>query len=115
MTRPLFIGTVVLAAALAGGASDGHAQGVVRRGMAWNERPSIVFGDDVHVDLRAKAVFDWRTFDPALDEKAYDLDVLRVGLKGELSHHLDFEIEREVTGDGRHKLAGPHLGRDLRQ
>ena len=66
----------------------------------WNDRPSIVFGEDIHVDLRAKMAFDWRGFDPDVDEDLYDLNVLRFGLKGELTRHVDFEIERELSSDG---------------
>ena len=94
---------------LAFGAGSARAQPVEtppekppeKRGLVWNDRPSIVFGEDVHVDLRARAAFDWRGFDPDLDEDQYDLNVLRVGLKGELTRHVDFEIERELDEDGR--------------
>lgn len=77
-------------------AFDARAQNPPDRGFAWNGRPSIVFGEDVHVDLRAKFVFDWRGFDPDLDEDLYELNVLRFGLKGEITRHFDFEIEREL-------------------
>ena len=71
------------------------------RGFGWrNERPSLIFGEDVYVSLRAKAVFDWRGFDPDLEEDTFDLNVARVGLKGELTRHFDFEIEREMDEDG---------------
>ncbi|MDH4067057.1 MAG: OprO/OprP family phosphate-selective porin, partial [Acidobacteriota bacterium] len=49
---------------------------------------------------RSRMVFDWRGFDPDLDEDLFDLDVLRLGLKGELTRHVDFEIEREIDADG---------------
>jgi phosphate-selective porin OprO and OprP len=88
----------VFAAALglAFGAGTADAQSTQERGLVWNDRPSVVFGEDIHVDLRARAAFDWRAFDPEVDEDQYDLNVLRVGLKGELTRHLDFEIEREL-------------------
>ena len=43
-----------------------------KRGLVWDDRPSIVFGEDVNVDLRAKLQFDWRTFDPQIDEDTFD-------------------------------------------
>ena len=47
-----------------------------KRGFGWrNERPSIIFGEDVYVSLRARAVFDWRGFDPDLEEDTFDLNV----------------------------------------
>ena len=71
-----------------------------QRGLVWNDRPSIVFGKDVSVDLRAKVQFDWRTFDPEIDEDTFDFRTARVGLKGDLTKHFDFEIERAIdTGD----------------
>ncbi len=41
--------------------------------------------------------FEWRGFDPDVDEDLFDLNVLRFGLKGELTEHVDFEIERELV------------------
>ena len=71
------------------------------RGFGWrNDRPSIIFGEDVYVSLRARAVFDWRGFDPDLEEDTFDLNVARIGLKGEITRHFDFEIEREMDEDG---------------
>jgi len=93
-------GVIGLALLVACGAGQAHAQSTEKRGFVWNDRPSIVFGEDLHVDLRARAAFDWRGFDPDVDEDLYDLDVLRLGLKGELTRHFDFEIERELDSDG---------------
>jgi phosphate-selective porin len=89
-----------LALGLTFGAGTAAAQSTEKRGLVWDDRPSIVFGEDLHVDLRAKMAFDWRAFDPDLDEDLYDLNVLRFGLKGELTRHFDFEIERELSSDG---------------
>ena len=86
---------LVLVLACAGPAFAQH-----KRGLVWDDRPSIVFGEDVNVDLRAKLQFDWRTFDPQIDEDTYDFRTARVGLKGDLTKHFDFEIERAIdTGD----------------
>ena len=93
--RRLMIGLAVCAL----GAGTAAAQSTAKRGFVWDDRPSIVFGEDVHVDLRVKMAFDWRTFDPTLDEDRYDLNVLRFGLKGELTRHFDFEIERELSDE----------------
>lgn len=71
------------------------------RGFGWrNGRPSVIFGEDVYVSLRSRLVLDWRGFDPDLDEDTFDFDVARIGLKGELTRHFDFEIEREIDEDG---------------
>ena len=67
-----------------------------RRGLVWDNRPSIVFGEDINIDLRGRAQFDWRTFDPARNEEEFDIRTLRIGLKGNLTRHFDWEIEREI-------------------
>ncbi len=79
-----------------------EASDTTPRGFGWkNDRPSLIFGDDLYVSLRGRLVMDWRGFDPDVDEDTFDLDVARIGLKGELTRHLDFEIERELDEDGR--------------
>ena len=100
MTHAMRRFVIGLVLGLAFGAGTAGAQSTQKRGFVWNDRPSIVFGEDIHVDLRAKMAFDWRGFDPDLDEDFYDLNVLRFGLKGELTRHVDFEIERELSSDG---------------
>jgi phosphate-selective porin OprO/OprP len=95
---------LLLCAALLCAAVDARAQSApkpIDRGFAWkNGRPSIVFGKDVYVSLRSRFVFDWRGFDPDLNEDTYKLNVARVGVKGELTKHFDYEIEREFDGNG---------------
>ena len=96
-------GTLVLvfAVAVGLGVTDARAQEPTERGLGWrNDRPSIIFGQDVYVSLRARAVFDWRGFDPDLEEETFDLNVARIGVKGELTRHFDYEIEREMDEDG---------------
>jgi phosphate-selective porin len=87
----------LVVAALAVSAGKAAAQNEPRRGFAWHDRPAIVFGEDVYVDFRVKANLDWRVFDPELDgEDLFELDAGRLGLKGEITRHLDFEIERDL-------------------
>ena len=71
-----------------------HAQD--KRGLVWDNRPSIVFGEDINIDLRGRVQFDWRRFDPEVDEEEFDVRTIRVGLKGNLTKHFDWEIEREI-------------------
>jgi phosphate-selective porin OprO/OprP len=78
----------------------GRALAQDRRGLVWDDRPSIVFGEDVNVDLRAKLQFDWRKFDPQIDEETFDFRTARVALKGDLTRHFDFEIERAIETEG---------------
>jgi phosphate-selective porin OprO/OprP len=77
---------------------DPRAQG--RRGLVWDNRPSIVFGEDFNVDVRAKLQLDWRKFDPQIDEDTFDFRTARVALKGDLSTHFDFEVERAIETEG---------------
>jgi phosphate-selective porin OprO/OprP len=39
---------------------------------------------------------DGRWFDPEIEEDAFDIRTMRVGLKGDLTRHFDWEIEREI-------------------
>lgn len=85
---------VVLAAALVALAAPALAQ--EDRGLVWNNRPSIVFGEDVNIDLKGRVQLDGRWFDPEIGEEKFDLRTVRVGLKGDLTRHFDWEIEREI-------------------
>ncbi|HJU42291.1 MAG TPA: porin [Vicinamibacterales bacterium] len=67
-----------------------------RRGLVWNNRPSIVFGEDINIDLKGRVQVDSRRFDPKIEEDEFDVRTLRVGLKGDLTRHFDWEIEREI-------------------
>jgi phosphate-selective porin OprO and OprP len=82
------------ALALAACATGAFAQD--QRGLVWDDRPTIVFGKDVTVGIRGKVQADWRDFDPAIDEDTYDFRTGRIGLKGKLTKHFDYEIERAV-------------------
>jgi phosphate-selective porin OprO/OprP len=69
----------------------------VKKGLVWDDRPSIVFSKNIHIDLRMKLQADWRQFDPEINRDLFDFRNLRFGVKGEFTRHLDFEVEREVT------------------
>jgi phosphate-selective porin OprO/OprP len=87
---------VVLLAAMAAPAS---AQGSKKdqRGFVWDDRPTVVFGEDVNVELKGRALVEWRWFDPDIGEDLFHLRTARIGLKGKLTRHFDWEIEREIT------------------
>ena len=90
MKRPCPFALIALAAlAVPAGAQD-------RRGLVWNDRPSIVFGEDVNIDIKGRVQFDGRWFDPAIVEDEFEVRTLRVGLKGDLTRHFDWEVEREI-------------------
>ena len=92
MKRHLLFAAIVVAGFAA--SRRPHAQD--KRGFVWDDRPSIVFGEDINIDLTGRVQLDWRWFDPEVDEDAFDLRTLRIGLKGELTRHFDWEIEREI-------------------
>jgi phosphate-selective porin len=91
MMRKLIVASILLAFA----AVPASAQ--KKRGLVWDNRPSIVFGKDINIDVRGRAQFDWRKFEPDVNEDTYDLRTLRLGLKGKLTKHFDWEIEREIN------------------
>ena len=70
-----------------------------KRGFVWNDRPSIVFGEDISVDLTGRALLEWRKFDPAIGEDLFHMRAMRIGLRGELTRHFDWEVEREIIDD----------------
>ena len=92
MMRHLLFAAIVLA----GIAISHPANAQDRRGIVWDNRPSIVFGEDINIDLKGRVQLDWRRFDPDVDEDEFDVRTLRVGLKGNLTRHFDWEIEREI-------------------
>jgi phosphate-selective porin OprO/OprP len=75
-----------------------------RRGFVWDDRPTIVFGKDVNVEIKGRTLLEWRTFDPDTGEDTFHLRTARVGLKGKLTKHFDWEIEREITEDENDKV-----------
>ena len=90
MKRPFVVAILALLAAVPASAQD-------RKGIVWNDRPSIVFGEDVHIDFKGRALVEARKFDPEIGEDTYHLRTLRVGLAGELTKHFEWEIEREIA------------------
>ena len=68
-----------------------------KRGFVWDDRPTIVFGEDINVEARGRALMEWRWFDPDIGEDVFHLRTARIGLKGKLTKHFDWEIEREIT------------------
>ncbi len=89
MKRFVVVAIVVLLAAMPAAAQE-------RRGLVWDDRPTIVFGEDFNIEIKGRVQLDWRAFDPDVDEETFDLRTVRFGLKGELSRHFDWEIEREI-------------------
>lgn len=67
-----------------------------KRGFVWNDRPTIVFGEDISLELKGRALLEWRRFDPEIGEDTFHLRTARVGLAGELTRHFEWEVEREI-------------------
>jgi phosphate-selective porin OprO/OprP len=92
---------LILALLLAAIAAPASAQGKKKdkRGFVWDDKPTIVFGKDINVEVKGRALVEWRWFDPDIDQDTFHLRTARVGLKGKLTKHFDWEIEREITED----------------
>ena len=105
------LGAIMLVLAASGTA---HAQKKpVKRGLVWDNRPSIVLGKDIHVDVRMKLQLDWRHFDPLVAKQSlYDFHSLRFGLKGDATKHFSFEVEMATVCDGTASASGT-ISRDL--
>jgi len=70
----------------------------VKKGFVWDNHPSIVFGKDIHVDIRGRVQLDWRHIDPPQkNEEIFDFHSARIGLKGEVTKNFEFEAERVVN------------------
>ena len=89
MKRPFVVAILAMLAAVPAAAQD-------KRGFVWDDRPTIVFGEDFNIEIKGRVQLDWRGFDPEVGEETFDVRTVRVGLKGELSSHFDWEIEREI-------------------
>lgn len=75
--------------------------------LRWRNRPSIQLGEHVRLDLRLKLAYDWREFDPDIDEEEGDWRMRRGGINGEIGNHFEFQIERDLY----RKPAGDEEGR----
>ena len=69
--------------------------------LRWRNRPSIQIGEHVRLDIRLKLSYDWREFDPDIDEDDSDWRVRRTGINGQISDDIQFEIEHDLNSDGR--------------
>jgi len=67
-----------------------------RRGFVWDDKPTIVFGEDINIEVKGRALMEWRWFDPDIGQDLFKLRTLRIGLKGKLTKHFDWEVEREI-------------------
>jgi phosphate-selective porin OprO/OprP len=68
-------------------------------GLFWRNRPSIQLGD-LRIDLRMKLAYDWRHFDPELEEEVENWRMRRGGINGEVGDHVEFEIESDLFSGG---------------
>jgi len=103
MKRVAVIASILCACAALPAAAQGKQQDEPR-GLVWNDRPSIVFGKHWSVDLKGRALVEWRRFDPDIGEDIFHLRTARIGLKGDASKHFSWEIEREITEDKNNKV-----------
>ena len=95
MKRPLIAAILIAFAAI-----PAAAQKKDQRGFVWDDRPTIVFGKDVNIAVTGRALLEWRWFDQDLGKDLFALRAGRIGLKGDLTKHIDWEVEREVgAGD----------------
>ena len=75
-----------------------------QRGFVWDDRPTFVFGKDINVEIKGRTLVEWRWFDPDIGEDTFHLRTARIGLKGKLTKHFDWEVEREITEDDDGKV-----------
>lgn len=75
-----------------------------KRGFVWDDRPTFVFADHIKVELKGRALVEWRAFNPDINEDVFHLRTARIGAKGQLTKDFDWEIEREITEDDTGKV-----------
>jgi phosphate-selective porin OprO/OprP len=101
MKQTLLVTSLVVMAALPAAAQGKKKD---RRGFVWDDRPTIVFGKDINLEVKGRTLFEWRKFDPDIGEDLFHLRTARIGAKGKLTKHFDWEIEREITEDKNNKV-----------
>ncbi|MDP2055668.1 MAG: porin, partial [Acidobacteriota bacterium] len=104
--RTILLTALLVAAGAAGAAAqDQPAAGQAspgKRGLAWkDDRPTIVFGEDVTLGVRGRLQLDWRQFDPDIDQETYDFRTARIGVQGDLTRHFSYEVEREIDREAQ--------------
>ena len=83
-----------------------------KRGFVWDDRPSIVFGEDINIDLkRSRAARVARVRSRHRRGHLSTCAPLRIGLKGELTKHFDWEIEREIDQRRRRARSSSATGK----
>jgi len=97
MKRALLL-TLLLAMIAVPAAAQGKKKD--RRGFVWDDRPTFVFGKNINLEIKGRTLTEWRWFDPGIKEDLFHLRTARVGLKGKLTKHFDWEIEREIHEAG---------------
>lgn len=70
-------------------------------GIYWRNRPSIQLGEHVRLDLRLKLAYDWRHFDPEINEIRDGWRFRRAGINGEIGNDIEFQIEGDLNSGGR--------------
>ena len=93
MNRLLIVLMLIVLGAAAAAAQE---KSPVKKGFVWDNRPTIVFGEDVNIEVRGRLQLDWRRYDPDVNEHTFDVRTVRFGLRGEITRHFDWEVEREV-------------------
>jgi phosphate-selective porin OprO and OprP len=93
-TRLVVISATVL---LVAGANDPLSAQV----LAFDQRPSIKFGQSVRLDVTARLQGDALdgAREPGADNDGFDLARRRIGVKGMVSPYVEFEVEREIGVD----------------
>lgn len=104
--RTILLTALLVAAGAAGAAAqdqpaDAGQAAAGKRGLTWDDRPVIVFGEDVTLGIRGRLQLDWRQFDPDIDQDTYDFRTARIGVQGDLTRHFSYEVEREIDREAQ--------------
>lgn len=69
--------------------------------LVWDDRPSLRAGTEVKIDFRVKLQTDFRVSEWDLQDEGgrFELTRRRLGVKGELTKYVDFEVEAELRQD----------------